>query len=143
MRKYLKKPKKFLRSFSNFEGHQNFFGSSFKRFLNRISKFSSFFLIFLRIFYLYSLETLLLSLNITSAMPQAAISLVTLLRNKLNQAVQVWTLNKSSRSCWIYSATVYRQNRRFVYRQSGICLQVRTKPTKTDRLLRKSERNKR
>ncbi len=42
--KCLKKPKKIWCSFSNFEGHQNFFSGSFKdSFLNRTSKFLSFF----------------------------------------------------------------------------------------------------
>ncbi len=61
-------------------------------------------------------------------MPQAAISLVMLLRNKLNSAVQVWTPDKSSRSCNICSATVFKQNQRFASDNRGFCLQVCTKP---------------
>ncbi len=80
LRKYLKKLTKVLRRFSNFEVRQ-IFSVVLSRFLNRISKFLSFSLIFLHNFYLYSLEILFLLLNITIAQavtPQTAISLAVL-----------------------------------------------------------------
>ncbi len=43
-----------------------------------------------------------------------------LLRNELNWAVQVWTRDKSSRSWWICSATVYGQNLRLSMDKSSI-----------------------
>ncbi len=41
-----------------------------------------------------------------------------LLPNHPNWAVQEWTRDKSSKSWWICSATVYRQNRPIVHRQN-------------------------